>query len=516
MKILSAAQMRNIDRRATEKFGIPSIVLMENAAVAVVRELIEHYPDAERASIFCGGGQNGGDGFAVARHLENHGIAPTIFLLGDPKKLSAESRTNYSSCLQLGLPVKQIETDEAVDEALAAASQSDVIVDAIFGTGLNRPAEGLQAAAIEGITDLRLPIVAVDIPSGLDASSASVNGPAIRADLTVTFAQPKIAHIFYPASEYCGLVVVADISIPSAAVDVEPATIELLTASGMGRLFPPRAKDSHKGTYGHLVVVAGSEGRSGAAALATRAALRGGAGLVTVATDFITTSVVLSHSPEAMSHRSEHNLQGAEALARFISERSAAVVGPGLADAEPSYEFVRSLMQRIDRPCVIDASAINAFRDRISGLKHQGAERILTPHPGELSRLLGIPTAAIQGDRMESARRAAALSGCVVLLKGHQSIIADPDGRIAVNPTGNPGLATGGTGDVLSGLLGALLARGLDAFEAACAGAFIHGSAADRIAADRSEIGIRAMEIADRIPETIEQIRKDALGGSRP
>lgn len=508
--------MRNIDRRASEKFGIPSIVLMENAAIAVVRELIEHYPDAERVSIFCGGGQNGGDGFAVARHLENHGVAPSIFLIGDPEKLSAESRMNYSSCLQLGLPVKRLETDEAVDEALAAASQSDVIVDAIFGIGLNRPAKGLHAAAIDGITDLRLPIVAVDIPSGLDASSAAVNGPSIRADLTVTFAQPKIAHIFYPASEYCGLVVVADISIPSAAVDVEPATIDLLTGSGIGRLFPARAKDSHKGTYGHLVVVAGSEGRSGAAALTTRAALRAGVGLVTVATDPFTASIVLSHSPEAMTHGTEHNLQAAEKVAGFISGKSAAVVGPGLADDEYSYEFVRSILQRIDRPCVIDASALNAFSAQLSGLKRKGAERILTPHPGELSRLLGAPTRGIQSDRIESARRAAELSGCVVLLKGHQSIIADPDGRIAVNPTGNPGLATGGTGDVLSGILGALLARGLDAFEAACAGAFIHGSAADRIARERSEIGIRAMEIADRIPETIEQIRKEAAGGAAP
>jgi len=514
VKILSAEQMRNIDRRATEKFGIPSIVLMENAAIAVVRELIQHYPNAERASVFCGGGQNGGDGFAVARHLENHGIAPTIFLLGDPKKLSDESRTNYSSCLQLGLPVKRLQTGEAVDEALAAASQSDVIVDAIFGTGLNRPAEKLHAAAIDGITDLRLPIVAVDIPSGLNASSASVSGPAIRADLTVTFAQPKIAHIFYPASEYCGVVIVADISIPSAAVDVEPATIELLTASGIARRFPVRAKDSHKGTYGHLVIVAGSEGRSGAAALATRAALRGGVGLVTVATDPFTASVVLGHCPEAMTQSGEGKIGSPTELATFISEHSAAVVGPGLSDDDQSWEFVRSLLQRIDQPCVIDASALNAFRDQISLLKHRGAERILTPHPGELSRLLGVSTTEIQSDRMAAARQAAERSACVVLLKGHQSIIADPDGRLAVNPTGNPGLAAGGTGDVLSGLLGALLAQGLDAFEAACAGAFIHGSAADRIATERSEIGIRAMEIADRIPETIEQIRKDAAGGS--
>lgn len=514
MKILSSEQMRNIDRRATEKFGIPSIVLMENAAIAVVRELIGHYPAVERASVFCGGGRNGGDGFAVARHLENHGVAPTIFLLGDPEKLSAESRTNYASCLQLGLRIKRLETLEEVDEALAAASQSDVIVDAIFGTGLNRPAENLQAATIDGITDLRLPIIAVDIPSGLNASSATVSGPVIRADITVTFAQPKIAHIFYPASEYCGEVIVADISIPSAAIDVEPGTIELLTPSGISRLFPIRTKDSHKGTYGHLVIVAGSPGRSGAAALTTRAALRSGVGLVTVATDPFTASVVLAHSPEAMTRSDEETIGSSAKLADFMSERSAAVVGPGLPDDDQSFDFVRALLQRVDGPCVIDASALNAFRDQISLLKHHGAERILTPHPGELSRLLGLSTEEIQNDRMGAARRAAERSSCVVLLKGHQSIIADPDGRLAVNPTGNPGLAAGGTGDVLAGLLGALLAQGLDAFEAACAGAFVHGSAADRIAAERSEIGIRAMEIADGIPETIEQIRKDASGGS--
>lgn len=507
MKILNAAQMRNIDRRATEQFGIPSILLMENAARSVARTIRLHYPQADPVAIFCGPGQNGGDGFAAARHLANDGVTPLLFILGQRANYAGDSATNLAICERLGFPMWEIETADALDHALARASDTDLLVDAIFGTGLNRPAEGIFADAIRGLQSLRLPILAVDVPSGLDASTSDVVEPVVRADLTITFALPKIAHIFAPASGCCGEIVVADISIPGAAIDTENVRLSLATAEEILPLVAEREAATHKGTYGHVAIIGGSEGRSGAAILSARAAIRGGAGLVTVLTDRETARIVDSASIESMTLAIEYD---AAAVARVLDPFSAVVLGPGLPDDEESYCFVRKLVPLIGKPLLIDASGLNAFAGRADELADEGGSvRVITPHPGELARLLRMDTAEVNRRRFDVAAEAAVRTRCIVVLKGHQTIVADPGGSVSVNPTGNPGMASGGMGDVLSGLLGALLARSSDAYEASRAAVYVHGLAGDLLRDETCDIGLAAADLADALPRAVRKLRGD-------
>ena len=501
MKILTADQMRNIDRRATDSFGVPSIVLMENAAIAVVDAIFAHYPDCERAAVVCGIGKNGGDGFAVARHLENRGVVPAIFIAGDRSRYSGDSLTNLITCERLGIPMFDIRTSDDVEEALAHAADADVIVDAIFGTGLDRRPEGMYADLIRAIAELRLPVVAVDLPSGADASSPQPFDPCIHAEVTVTFAAPKICHVFQPAAVMCGEVVVADISIPNAAIEEESVGLSLITPADVVPFFAPRLAETHKGTYGHVGIIGGSPGRSGAAVLAARGAIRGGAGLVTVMTDPDTADLVHSGSIESMTYFGTD-------IGHFLRNKSALLIGPGLPDDDEAYATVREIVGAIDLPAVVDASALNAFAGRAGDLNRRRLPRVITPHPGELARIIGSDTKTINANRIDVAREAARATNCVVVLKGYQTLIADPEGHVYVNPTGNPGMATGGTGDVLGGLLAALIARGTDPLDASCAAVYIHGLAGDILKEEMGDIGLAAGDLADRIPFAVQRLRK--------
>ncbi|HWS70744.1 MAG TPA: NAD(P)H-hydrate dehydratase, partial [Thermoanaerobaculia bacterium] len=496
MKILTADQMRNIDRRATESFGVPSIVLMENAAIAVVDAIFEHYPAADRIAIFCGLGANGGDGFAIARHLENRGVVPLLFIAGDRSLISGDARTNLTVCERLGIPIYEMRDIEHVDDALAHASDADAIVDALFGTGLNRPPSGVAAEVIRGIAELRLPVIAVDLPSGANATTAELFDPCIQAEVTVTFAAPKLCHVFEPAALQCGEVIVADITIPDAAIEDENVTLALITPRDVQPFFAPRLSSTHKGTYGHVGIVGGSPGRSGAAVLAARGAIRGGAGLVTVLTDAETATLVNAGSIESMTYSGD-DIRG------VLAKKDAVLAGPGLRDDEESYATIRALLADIEQPLVIDASALNAFAGRAEELNPHGRPRVITPHPGELARLLGTDAKTINADRIGAARDAASRTNCVVVLKGSQTLVADREGFVHVNPTGNPGMASGGMGDVLGGLVAALLARGIDALDAARAAVYLHGLAGDLLQHEQGDIGLAALDLAERLPLAI-------------
>jgi NAD(P)H-hydrate epimerase len=498
MKIVDAAQMRNIDRRATERFAIPSIVLMENAATAVVDAIFAHYPDCDRVAIFCGVGANGGDGFAVARHLENRGVVPVILIAGERAKYSGDALTNLTICERLGIPMYDVTSP--IDEALVHAADADVIVDAIFGTGLNRAPEGIHAELIRAIAELRRPVIAVDLPSGANASSPVPFDPCVNAEVTVTFAAPKLCHVFEPAASYCGEVIVADISIPEAAIEDENVTLALITPRDVQPLIAPRLSSTHKGTYGHLGVIAGSPGRSGAAVMCARGAIRTGVGLVTVMTDGETAKLVHAGAIEAMTVSGDD-------ISTFIEKKSAVLIGPGLADDDASYARVRHLVAAIELPMIIDASALNAFASRASELNPHKRPRVITPHPGELARLLGKTTSEINDDRIGAARDAARITNCVAVLKGYQTLIADPEGQVRVNPTGNPGMASGGMGDVLAGIIGAFLARDVDPFEAACCGVYLHGLAGDILKEEMGDTGLAATDLAERVPLAIQRLR---------
>jgi NAD(P)H-hydrate epimerase len=496
MKILTAAQMRNIDRRATERFAIPSLLLMENAALAVVDAIASHYPDIDRAAVFCGSGANGGDGFAIARHLESRGVVASIFLVADRAKLTGDAATNFTICERLALQVFDIADDDSLNEALVHAADADIVVDAIFGTGLNRAPEGVVAETIRAINELAVPIVAVDLPSGANASSSEPFEACVNAALTVTFAAPKICHVFEPAALACGEVVVADISIPDAALEDENVTLALTTPGDVLPLFPTRLAATHKGTYGTVGIVAGSPGRSGAAVLAARGAIRSGAGLVEVLTDRDTAAQVHAHSIESMTE--------SENPTRLMKD--VLLVGPGLRDDDESYEHVRSLNERVTIPMVIDASGLNAFAGRAAEINPHNRVRVITPHPGELARLIGSSAKEINANRIEVAREAARACNCVVVLKGHQTLVADRDGYVSVNPTGNPGMATGGMGDVLGGIIAALLARGADAFDAARAAVYLHGFAGDLLRDEMGDTGLAALDLAEKLPYAIKAL----------
>jgi NAD(P)H-hydrate epimerase len=506
MKILTAEQMRNVDRRATERFGVPSLLLMENAALAVVDAIFERYADCERVSIFCGTGSNGGDGLAVARHLENRRVVPAVFVIGDRRKIEGDAAKNLTICERLAIPMYDVTDADSLATALVHAADADVLVDAIFGTGLNRAPDGVYAEAIRSINELGLPVVAVDVPSGANASSAEPFEPAVQATVTVTFAAPKICHVFEPAALLCGEVIVADISIPDAAIQDEAVALALTTPADVRPFIAPRLANTHKGTYGHVGIVAGSPGRSGAAVMCARGAIRTGAGLVTVATDPETARVVNAGSVESMTFPIEKAWSRPE-VTTFLGGKDAVLVGPGLGDDEESYGFVRDIIAGIEQPLVIDASALNAFAGRAKEINPRRRPRIITPHPGEMARLLGVKTREVVGNRVEVVREAARICDCVVVLKGHQTLIADSEGHVNVNPTGNPGMASGGMGDVLGGMIAAFLARGIDPFDAACAAVYLHGYAGDLLKEEMGDTGLAAMDLAERIPLAIQRLR---------
>jgi NAD(P)H-hydrate epimerase len=506
MKILTAEQMKSIDRRATDRFAIPSLLLMENAALAVTDAIFEHYATSERVSIFCGPGSNGGDGLAVARHLENRGVVPAVFILGDRRKYAGDAATNLTICQRLAIPMYDVTDSDSLATALVHAADADVVVDALFGTGLNRPPEGIYAEAIESMNELGLPIVAVDVPSGANASSAQPFDPCVQAAVTVTFAAPKICHVFEPAAVLCGEVIVADISIPDAAIQDEAVTLALTTPADVRPFLALRLASTHKGTYGHVGIVAGSPGKAGAAVMCARGAIRTGAGLVTVATDPSTAAVVNAGSVESMTFPIEKAWSRPE-VTTFLGGKDAALVGPGLGDDEESYAFVRDIIKGIEQPLVIDASGLNAFAGRAKEINPHGRPRIITPHPGEMARLLGSTTKDVVANRIDVAGQAARLCKCVVVLKGHQTLIADPEGHVNVNPTGNPGMASGGMGDVLGGMIAAFLARGVDPFDAACVAVYLHGFAGDLLKEEMGDTGLAAMDLAERIPRAIQRLR---------
>jgi NAD(P)H-hydrate epimerase len=512
MRVLTAEAMREVDRRAIEEIGVPGLVLMENAAIGVADAIGETFPEAASAAVFCGPGNNGGDGFAVARHLAARGYEVLVFLAG--REPGGDAGTQLAICRRLGIDVDPVEED-GVEQALAAAAGCDLVVDALFGTGLGRPLAGLHAALVEGISELPVPCVAVDIPSGLHGSRARPLGPHVHADLTVTFFAPKVAHVLAPAADAVGELTVADLGVPASLMDgvtEEGGTLHLSTADELGALLPERAADSHKGTYGHALLVAGSPGKAGAAILAARAAVRGGAGLVTAAVPEPLLMTVDLGSVESMTLPLPAGPSGqlaAAAVERVLAAaagKSALALGPGLGQEEETAEAIRRIAREADLPLVLDADGVNAFAGRAGDLRVRSgreAATVLTPHPGELGRLLGMPSSEVQDDRLAAVRRAAAETGAVVVLKGSRTLVAAPSGEVHVNPTGNPGMATGGTGDVLTGLIAALLAQGLEGLDAARLGVYLHGLAGDLVAESQGGVGLAAGDLIDALPAAL-------------
>jgi NAD(P)H-hydrate epimerase len=510
MRVLNAAQMREADRRTIEEIGISSLVLMENAGRQIVAAIEAVHEDLleRNVGILCGRGNNGGDGFVVARTLLQRGVDVAVFLFGLVADVRGDARTNLDILGRLGQTVVEIADSGAWELHFSEISDCTLIIDAMFGTGLNAPLSGLLQTVVADVNASGIPIVSIDLPSGLSADSHEPIGDSIEAGMTITLAAPKVPLVLPPAEARAGDVVIADIGIPSEVIEgVSGPRVDLLTRSAMRELIHQRAPDSHKGDYGHVLVVAGGLGKTGAAHLAAVGALRSGAGLVTVATPASVLPVVAALGPEYMTEPLVESSGGIapDAVDRVLElARDVIALGPGLGQAVSTRHFVRGLVDRATMPLVIDADGLNAFvsdPDRLTG--REGRDVIITPHPGEMARLLAMSTDEVQANRVEVARNFAASHRLYVVLKGHRTLIATPDEKVFINPTGNPGMATGGTGDVLTGMVAAWLAQILDA-EAACKLAvYLHGLAGDLAEADEGEVSMTSSDVAGHLGDAI-------------
>ncbi len=508
--------MRTADA-ATIRRGTPPDALMENAAAALCRILERSYPDWARVVVACGPGNNGGDGLAAARMLEQSGIGVRLFTLSDPAAYRGDAAANLARALSFGLVPVCLDSRGGFDVLRRALAEADGVVDALFGTGLGRPLEGGARRAVEAINRSGRPIVSADIPSGLFAEGGAVAGPAVRAAVTVAFGAPKLCHVLPPASGFCGRLVVVDIGIARATLEHGARRVWLAEASDARSLLPARPLESHKADFGRLAIVAGSRGKAGAAVLAARGALRAGAGLVTVFCAESLEGLLVAALPEAMtSGLPESNgalaARGARALLDALAGFDAAVIGPGLGSSAETILLLETVLAGARVPVVADADALSAFSGRPGFFAGRRGPTVLTPHPGEAARLLGTTSAKVQSDRLAAVRSLARKSGAVVVLKGAHSLVAEPSGGIAVNPTGSPLLATAGSGDVLAGIIGALLAGGSGPREAAVAGTWLHGAAADSLAPFLGDAGLLAHEVADAVPRVRAALRSGLAG----
>ncbi len=512
MKITTAEEMRTIDRVTGERFGVNSLGLMENAGTAAAAFAREQFPQAMRISVLCGKGNNGGDGLVAARKLHQAGKVVEVLLLADPSELKGDAANMFSR-----LPMRPVvirSEHDLENELTRGLGNADLILDAVLGTGFRPPVTGLIAHAIEALNKTTAPVLAIDIPSGASSDSMSLqSGTIARSDAVITFTAPRPAHVFGGLTR--GPVAVAAIGSPDEAIN-SALKLEVITAREIASLLAARPLDSNKGRFGHALIIGGSVGKAGAAAMSGMAALRAGAGLSTVATARSVLSTVASFAPELMTEALDETLAGSIALASLQNERivklsagkNVIAVGPGISRDADTVHFVRVLCKRSTLPLVLDADALNAFEGKLGELDESARPLVITPHPGEMARLTALTIPQIQQDRLGTARKFAAAHKCTVVLKGFRTVVAFPDGRTWVNPTGNAGMATGGTGDILTGIIAGLIAqfpKQLD--DAVLAAVYLHGAAGDIARDTLGEQPLIATDLLRYLPEAIFRAR---------
>jgi NAD(P)H-hydrate epimerase len=513
MNIVTAEEMRRLDDATITTYGIPVTILMEQAGMGVVRELERRYGDPAGRSILvlAGKGHNGGDGLVAARHLVQRGAQVRVFLTVPTDAGRGEVRLQTEIFRNIG---GRLLDPSSYDRAVfrSALEAADLAIDALVGTGLSTPISGFAAELIADLNASAKPVIAVDLPSGISADTGEALGPAVRAALTVTFALPKRGHFLPPGSEHTGELRVVDIGIPQRAIDQAALPLSLYTEAAAAACVPARPREGHKGTFGHVFVVAGSLGKSGAAMLTARAALRTGAGLTTLACPESVLHAGEEKPPEIMTvalpETPEHTLaaRALDALLAAAKQATVMAIGPGLSTHPETQAVIRELAARLSIPMVIDADGLNALADHLDPFKRPHAPTVLTPHPGEMGRLTKLGAREVQRRRIDLAAEFARTHQVVVALKGARTVVASPDGRVTLNPTGNAGMATAGTGDVLTGVIAALLAQGLSPADAARLGVYLHGAAGDLVAEDRGERGMLAGDLLDRLPAALSRI----------
>lgn len=513
MKVVNAEEIRRIDKRAIEEYGIPGLILMENAGLQVFLNILERYGplDQKKVAVIAGKGNNGGDGFVVARHLYNRNIEVEVFLIGGSSDIKGDAKTNLDILKKIGIPFYENVTSNDLSIPLRDA---DIIVDAIFGTGLSSEIKNPYLDAINSINSSRKPVVSIDVPSGVNSDTGEILGVAVKADLTVTFVLPKRGLLVFPGAEYTGVLKIADIGIPKRAIEEENIMVNLLTEEEIRALLPERRPDSYKTSFGHLLVIAGSVGKTGAAAMTSLSALRVGAGLVTLAIPKSLNDILELKLTEVMTlplpetNELTISVSAQDILNEVLPRMTVIALGPGLSTHSETSKLVRDLVRKYEAPMVIDADGVNALINHLDVLKERKAPLILTPHPGEMARLIGKTSKDVQKDRIGIAQGFSKENNVFLVLKGARTIISDPDGNIFINPTGNPGMATAGTGDVLTGMISGLIAQGMEPLTATKTGVYLHGLAGDLTAEEFGEMGMIAGDIIEKIPEAIRFLKR--------
>ncbi|MFO8049277.1 MAG: NAD(P)H-hydrate dehydratase [Desulfosudaceae bacterium] len=511
MYLVTAEQMRQIDQTTIESFGIPGRVLMENAGRGATRWLMENFPEAtdQKIAILAGRGNNGGDGFVMARYLFQAGTRVTVYLLSTPDKVSGDAAANLALLDKLGVPVVCLPDEAALESHRSALAHHHLVVDAILGTGLKKEVRGFFKTVINHINDSGQPVFAVDIPSGLNADTGQPGGVCVKARATATFGYAKTGQFQFPGADLCGALGVIDIGIPPfIAESIKPAG-NLLTGRLVAGYCQPRPAAAHKGGNGHVLVIAGSPGKTGAAVLTATAAMRAGAGLVTLAVPAGLHHLVAPAVTEIMTLPvgdatcRKFDATCSTAIGEILPRLSCLALGPGLGTDEATQELLRRLLTSCPVPLVIDADGLNCLADRPDLFKKAAAPVVITPHPGEMARLLQTDAALVQADRLGHARSFAEAHNIHVVLKGAGTVIAHPDGTIFVNQTGNPGMAAGGMGDVLTGMIAAWIGQGQSPGRAARLGVYLHGAAADMAAEQIGGPGFLATEVMAALPRAL-------------
>jgi hydroxyethylthiazole kinase-like uncharacterized protein yjeF len=509
MKVANAEEMQELDRKAIETYRIPGMILMENAGRGAAEVISHTFPDIhkKKIAIISGKGNNGGDGFVIARYLLNQGVSVRVYLLADPKGLRGDAETNFNIFQRMKGEVISVPSSKDYVRVKKDLEKFDILVDGIFGTGLDAEVRGYYREVIDHLNTLQRPIVAIDIPSGLDADTGKPLGTAIRAFLTITFGLPKVGHLLPPGIDYVGEVRVIDIGLPKRLVEDEKIPTHLLEEKEIKRwLSIPRNPDTHKGDYGHLLVIAGSVGKTGAAAMACQAALRMGAGLVTLGIPKSLNGIMEMKLTEVMTEplpetpKQTLSLRAFSAIVRLCENKKAVIIGPGLGTFKETQSLVLKLIKALDVPIILDADGLTALATQPKTLPIANRSLILTPHPGEMARLMRSQVKEVLEDRIGRSRNFSQSHHVHLVLKGHPTLISTPKGEVFINPTGNPGMASGGTGDVLTGMIGGLVCQGFDILPSLQIAVYLHGLAGDEGAQEKGEKSLIATDIIEKIP----------------
>ncbi len=514
MKLLKAEQMKEIDRRASHEYLIPSIVLMENAGLRAMDTIVNILDDLIgcKIIILAGRGNNGGDGLVIARHLINAGAQVATFLLGVPEDLTPDAAANYQILQKMNGSIYPLRSTEDLEQLMLKMLAAEMIIDALYGIGFKGSLNPLESQVANLVNWSQARVLAIDIPSGVEADSGKVHGEAIKADYTVTFAAPKLGMIMEPGRDYVGTLTVADISIPQALLADEKYNISLLMESLIKHHFKPRRVESHKGSYGHAMVIGGSPGMSGAPLMASWAALRSGAGLVTVAVPEALLSIADAAVPEIMSRGLPQTDTGGISIAAgsviedLMEKATVACIGPGMSLYSEGKAVLIRVLEKAQIPLLIDADGLNALQGDLAILRDRQQPVVLTPHPGEMSRLTGLSVGEIQAQRLDISQHYASEWGVTLVLKGNNTVIASPSGQLCVNMNGNPGMATAGSGDVLGGIITGLIAQGLTVNDAALAGVYLHGRAGDQAALQTGQRALTATDIIHSLPTVLHDL----------